>query len=412
MRFANEPVIVGIARTPIGSFLGTLSSEPAPTLAGVAIRHALADAKVDPSVVTSLFVGHVLSAGCGQHPARQAARAASLPDSTAVLSVNKVCASGLSAISIAATQVAAGETGIIVAAGMENMSLAPHLASLRSPTKFGPATFLDSLSHDGLRDADSGVSMGDIASSSAASLGVSRADQDEFALRSYRRAIRAFDAEEMPQVKPYSVSRPRQEDALLSRDEDLLSFRPEKFSKLRPSFGGPDGTITPANASSINDGAAAVVVCARATAERLGLTIRARILSDAHSGGPADHFPTAPVAAIREALDAASQVPGVPSGRMQPQDLDCIEINEAFSSQVLSCLRILGVPDDSPSVNPRGGAVAMGHPLGCSGARVVVDLVNNLERTGGSEMEGEPAIGVAAVCNGGGGASALVLQLC
>ncbi|HVC94589.1 MAG TPA: acetyl-CoA C-acetyltransferase [Pirellulales bacterium] len=385
--------ILGGCRTPIGKFLGGLAVLPAPRLGALAVAEALRRTGTAPEEVDEVIMGNILSAGLGQAPARQAALGAGLPASVAALTVNKMCGSGLKAVMLADQAIRCGDARVIVAGGMESMSRAPHLLmGTREGWKFGPQTVLDSMLHDGLWCAFENVAMGAEADYIAASRGVSRADQDAFSAESHRRASAAiaagrFDAEIVPVVIPS-----RKGDMLMDRDDGP---RPdstvERLAALNPAF-DPAGTVTAGNASQLSDGAAAVVVVDERTARQGHSPLTARIVAAATSGVAPKEIFIAPVSAIRQALAKA---------HLTLADIDLVELNEAFAAQCLACLRPLEL--DSAKVNVNGGAVALGHPIGASGCRVLVTLLHalaarNLRR------------GLAALCLGGGNAVAMIVE--
>ncbi|WP_291297566.1 acetyl-CoA C-acyltransferase [Elioraea sp.] len=387
-------VILGAARTPIGGLLGELSPLAAPKLGGHAIAAALSRARVQADQVTGVTMGNVLSAGIGQAPARQAAFAAGLGEAVPCTTLNKMCGSGMQAVMNAAQALAAGDDGILVAGGMESMSNAPYLLpKARGGMKFGHGQVLDHMALDGLEDAYApGRLMGTFAEDTAASLGISRADQDAFATRSLERALAAGGNGALAdEIAPISVPG-RKGDILVSLDEQPRRADPAKIPTLRAAF-RDGGTVTAANSSSISDGAAALVLAREEDAEARGLRPLARIIAMAtHAQAPA-WFTTAPVEAIRKVLDRAGWT---------IDDVDLFEINEAFAVVVLAAERALGLPPEK--VNIRGGACAVGHPIGASGARILVTLLAALRREGLKR-------GVAAVCIGGGEATAVAVEL-
>ena len=385
-------MIVSAVRTPIGSFMGSLSNIPAPDLGAVAIRGALARIGLDPSLVEEVLMGHVVQAGAGQAPARQAAIRAGIPDTVPCTTVNKVCASGMKAVMMASQAIALGDREIMVAGGMENMSLIPHYLHLRSGQKFGPATLEDGMQKDGLVDAYDQQAMGVCADDCAREYQFSREDQDAFAIQSYERSAAAWkNGHFNEEVVPVEVPQRRGEPLVVREDEEYRNVIMEKIPQLRPAF-TKDGTVTAANASTINDGAAALVLMSAERAEKLGLRPLARIRSQADAAQEPKWFTTAPAKALPIALGKA----GVSLG-----DIDYFEFNEAFSVVGLANIKLLGLTDKN--VNVHGGAVSLGHPLGCSGARILVTLVHVLRQHNGK-------LGAAAICNGGGGASAMVIE--
>ena len=388
----KEVVIVSAARTPIGSFMGSLSTIPATKLGAVAIRGALDKINLDPSLVEEVLMGNVVQAGNGQAPARQAALGAGIPHSVPCTTVNKVCASGMKAVMQAAQAISLGDASVVVAGGMENMSLIPHYVHMRNGQKFGPATLEDGMQKDGLVDAYDHNAMGVSADLCATQNNISREEQDAFAIKSYERSRKAWETRKFEnEVIPVEVPQRRGEPVIFKEDEEYKNIKMEKVASLRPAF-SKDGTVTAANASTINDGAAAIILMSREKAEELGLEILASIKGFADAAGEPKWFTTAPAKALPKALDKAG---------MKLADVDFFEFNEAFSVVGLVNMKLLGLDDSK--VNLNGGAVSLGHPLGCSGARIIITLLNVLEQNGGK-------IGAGAVCNGGGGASAMVIE--
>ena len=391
----REPVIVGGARTPIGRLLGSLAGFSGADLGGIAIKAALERSGVPADQVDYVIMGQVLQAGAGQIPARQAAVAAGLPMSVPALTVNKVCLSGLDAINLAGQLIRLGEVDVVVAGGMESMTQAPHLLpKSRSGYKFGPVEVVDSMAVDGLTDAYDHVSMGESTERLGAGLGISRAEQDEFAALSHQRAAAAVKngvlAEEIVGV---AVPRRGGEPLLFDEDEGIRpETTAESLGRLRPAF-TPDGTITAGSASQISDGAAAVVVMARETAEVLGAQVLAEVGAAGVVAGPDNSLHSQPSNAIRRALA---------KGGLTVADLDLIEINEAFAMVAIQSMRDLGVSQDRVNVN--GGAIALGHPIGASGARIALHLAYELRRRGGG-------VGAAGLCGGGGQGEALLLRV-
>ncbi|TCK69453.1 acetyl-CoA C-acetyltransferase [Winogradskyella wandonensis] len=389
---SKEVVIVSAARTPIGSFMGALSTVPAPKLGAVAIKGALDKISLKPEMVQEVLMGNVVQAGTGQAPARQAAIYAGIPDTVPCTTVNKVCASGMKAIMQAAQSIQLGDAEIIVAGGMENMSLIPHYFHARTATKFGPASLEDGMQKDGLVDAYDKNAMGVCADACAEEYKFSREDQDAFAIQSYNRSKSAWDSGKFDnEVVSVEVPQRRGDAIIVNKDEEYLNVKMEKIPALRPAF-TQDGTVTAANASTINDGAAAMVLMSKDKALELGLKPLATIKSYADAAQEPKWFTTAPAKALPKALAKAN---------LQLSDIDYFEFNEAFSVVGLANMKILGLNDKNVNVN--GGAVSLGHPLGCSGARILVTLLNVLEQN-------DAKYGAAAICNGGGGASALVLE--
>lgn len=388
----NKVVIVSAVRTPIGSFMGSLSSVPAPKLGSIAIKGALEKINLKPEQVEEVLMGNVVQAGTGQAPARQAAIYAGIPNTVPCTTINKVCASGMKAIMQAAQSIALGENSIVVAGGMENMSLIPHYAYMRNGLKFGPGTFVDGMQKDGLVDAYDQNAMGVCADACAAEHNFSREEQDAYAIQSYNRSAEAWKAGKFAnEVVPVEVPQRRGEPIIVSEDEEYVNVKMEKIPALRPAF-TKDGTVTAANASTINDGAAAVVLMSADKASELNLTPLATIKGYADAAHEPEWFTTAPAKALPKALDRAGVL---------MEDIDFFELNEAFSIVGLANMKLLGLQDSNVNVN--GGAVSLGHPLGCSGARITITLLNVLEQNNAK-------LGAAAICNGGGGASAIVLE--
>src|SRR5580693_5915604 len=391
----RQPVIVGGARTPVGRLVGSLASKSASDLGGVAIAGALQRAGIAPDRVQYVIMGQVLQAGAGQITARQAAVAAGIAMDVPALTVNKVCLSGLDAIALASQLIRLGEYDVIVAGGMESMTQAPHLLkNSRAGYKYGPVTVEDSMALDGLTDAFDHLSMGESTENSGRKLGITREEQDEFAAASHQRAAAAaknglFAAE----IVPVPVQQRGGEALTVTQDEGI---RPgttvETLARLKPAF-GPDGTITAGTASQISDGAAAVVVMSAEAAERAGADVLAEIGAHGNVAGPDNSLHSQPSHAIRQALAKAG---------LDIQDLDLIEINEAFAAVAIQSMRDLGITNDIVNVN--GGAIALGHPIGASGARIALHLANELRRRGGG-------LGAAGLCGGGGQGSALLLRV-
>jgi len=388
----KEVVIVAMARTPIGSFLGSLSTISAPKLGAIAIKGALDKINLNPQLVDEVVMGHVVQAGTGQAPARQAAIFAGLPDTVPCTTINKVCASGMKSVMQAAQSIALGDTEIVVAGGMENMSQIPHYFQARVATKFGPASLIDGMQKDGLVDVYDQHAMGVCADACAREYAFSREDQDAFAIQSYTRSAKAWDAGKFDnEVVPVEVPQRRGEPKVVSKDEEYSNVKLEKIPQLRAAF-SKEGTVTAANASTINDGAAAMVLMSKDKAEELGLQPLATIKSYADAAHEPKWFTTAPAKALPKALDKAN---------LSLKDVDFFEFNEAFSVVGLANMKLLGLTDSNVNIN--GGAVSLGHPLGCSGARIIITLLSVLEQQ-------NARIGAAAICNGGGGASAIVVE--
>lgn len=388
----KDVVIVSAVRTPIGSFMGKLSSVPAVQLGATAIKGALKKIDLKPELVQEVLMGNVVQAGNGQAPARQAAIFAGIPDTVPCTTVNKVCASGMKTVMQAAQSIAIGHNDIVVAGGMENMSQIPHYVHMRNGKKFGPATLEDGMQKDGLVDVYEQNAMGVCADACAEKYEFSREDQDAFAIESYNRSAAAWEAGKFnDEVVPVEVPQRRGEPLVISEDEEFRNVRMEKIPQLRPAF-SKDGTVTAANASTINDGAAALVLMSAGKAAELGLTPLARIRSYADAAQEPKWFTTAPAKALPLALDRAG---------VTKDDIDYFEFNEAFSVVGLANTKIMGL--DKDKVNVHGGAVSLGHPLGCSGARIIVTLLHVLKHR-------DAKLGAAAICNGGGGASAIVVE--
>jgi len=395
MSDSRQPVIAGAARTPVGRLLGALASKSASELGGVAIAAALNRAGVTPDQVQYVIMGQVLQAGAGQITARQAAVAAGIPMTVPALTVNKVCLSGLDAIALASQLIRLGEHDVVVAGGMESMTRAPHLLlNSRAGYKYGPVTVEDSMALDGLTDAFDHLSMGESTERSGRKLGITRQEQDEFAVLSHQRAAEAtknglFAAE----IAAVPVPHKGGEQLTVTEDEGI---RPgttvEMLARLKPAF-GPDGTITAGTSSQISDGAAAVVVMSAEAAERAGLSALAEIGAHGNVAGPDNSLHSQPSRAVKQALLKAG---------LGVSDLDLIEINEAFAAVAIQSMRDLGVGPDVVNVN--GGAIAIGHPIGASGARLAVHLCYELGRRGGG-------LGAAALCGGGGQGEALLLRV-
>ncbi|REE08176.1 acetyl-CoA C-acyltransferase [Winogradskyella pacifica] len=388
----KDVVIVSAVRTPIGSFLGGLSTVPAPRLGAAAIKGALDKINLKPELVDEVIMGNVVQAGSGQAPARQAAIYAGLPNTVPCTTINKVCASGMKAVMQAAQAIQLGDANIVVAGGMENMSLIPHYYHARSATKFGPATLEDGMQKDGLVDAYDNNAMGVCADACATEYDFSREDQDAYAVQSYNRSKAAWENGKFnDEVISIEVPQRRGEPVIVDKDEEYTNVRMDKIPALRPAF-TKDGTVTAANASTINDGAAALVLMSREKAEELGLKPIATIKGYADAAHEPEWFTTAPSKALPKALAKAN---------VELDAIDFFEFNEAFSIVGLANMKILGLTDKNVNVN--GGAVSLGHPLGCSGARILVTLINVLHQN-------DAKLGAAAICNGGGGASAMVLE--
>jgi acetyl-CoA C-acetyltransferase len=389
---STKVVIVSAVRTPIGSFMGALSSVPATQLGATAIKGALNKINLDFNLVDEVIMGNVVQAGNGQAPARQAAIAAGLSNNVTCTTINKVCASGMKAVMQGAQAIIAGDAEVVVAGGMENMSLIPHYVHMRNGVKFGPTTLVDGMQRDGLVDAYDNQAMGTCADLCATEYEISREEQDNFAIQSYERSAKAWEAGNFDsEIVPVEVPQRRGDALIVSKDEEYTNVKIEKIPSLKPVF-SKEGSVTAANASTINDGAAALVLMSEEKAKSLGLTPLVYIKSYADAAQEPKWFTTSPSKALPKALDKAG---------ISISDVDYFEFNEAFAVVGLANAKILGLNEDKINVN--GGAVSLGHPLGCSGARIIVTLINVLSQNNAK-------IGAAAICNGGGGASAIVIE--
>ena len=389
----KEVFIVSAVRTPIGSFLGSLSSIPAPKLGATAIKGALEKINLDPKLVQEVYMGNVLQAGEGQAPARQAALFAGLSNETPSTTINKVCASGMKAVMMAAQSIKSGDQEIIVAGGMENMSQVPHYYNARTATKLGDVKMQDGMLVDGLTDVYNKVHMGVCAEKCAAEYQFSREDQDNFAIQSYKRSAEAWEAGKFKEeVGPVEIPQRKGEPIIFSEDEEYKSVNFDRIGTLPTVFQKENGTVTAANASTLNDGASALVLMSKEKMEELGLKPLAKIVSYADAAHEPEWFTTAPAKALPIAVKKAN---------LDISDIDFFEFNEAFSVVGLANNKILGLDDSKVNVN--GGAVSLGHPLGSSGSRIIVTLINVLKQNNAK-------YGAAAICNGGGGASAIVIE--
>jgi acetyl-CoA C-acetyltransferase len=385
--------ILSAVRTPMGSFMGAFSSVSATQLGATAIQGALQKAQLDPSLIDEVFMGNVLQAGVGQAPARQAALAAGLGKNVPCTTVNKVCASGMKSIMLGAQSILAGDNHIVVVGGMENMSQTPHYLEGRNGTKFGNISMLDGISKDGLLDVYSKVPMGNCAELCATKYEITRQDQDDFAIQSYQRAAAAWqDGRFADEVVGVSVPQRKGDPITVLEDEEFKNVFLDKIPSLRPAF-DKDGTITAANASTINDGASALILVSEEAVAKYNLKPIAKIVSYADAAQEPEWFTTAPSLAIPKALAKAG---------LTISDIDYWELNQAFAVVGLANIKILGL--DPSKVDVNGGAVALGHPLGNSGSRIIVTLLNVLKQNGAKR-------GAAGICNGGGGASAMVVEL-
>ena len=389
---SKEVYIISAVRTPMGAFMGGLSSISATQLGSTAIKGAVERAGILVDAIDEVFMGNVLQAGVGQAPARQAALGAGLNKNVACTTINKVCASGMKSIMLGAQTILAGDNHVVVVGGMENMSQTPHYVNGRNGTKFGNITMLDGITKDGLLDVYSKVPMGNCAELCAKEHNITREDQDNFAVDSYKKATEAWKSGKYSnEVVPVSVPQRKGDPILVSEDEEYKNVQLDKIPTLKPAF-DKEGTITAANASTLNDGASALVLASKEAVEKYGLKPIAKIVSYADAAQAPEWFTTAPSLAVPKALDKA----GLKIG-----DVDYWELNQAFSVVGLANMKILGLVASKVDVN--GGAVALGHPLGNSGSRVVVTLINVLKQNNAK-------IGGAAICNGGGGASALIIE--
>lgn len=389
----KEVFIVSAARTPMGSFLGSLSTVSAPQLGVAAVKGALEKINLDPKLVQEIYMGNVLQAGEGQAPARQVAIGAGLSNETPATTINKVCASGMKAVMMAAQAIKAGDQEIIVAGGMENMSKVPHYFAGRNSTKLGDVKMQDGMLIDGLTDCYNNVHMGTFAEKCAAEHGISREDQDNFATESYKRSAKAWEEGKFKEeVVPVSIPQRKGDPVVFAEDEEYKNVNFDRISSLPTVFQKENGTVTAANASTLNDGASALILMSGEKMEELGLKPLAKIISYADAAQEPEWFTTAPAKALPIALKKAN---------LEVSDVDYFEFNEAFSVVGLANNKILGL--DASKVNVNGGAVSLGHPLGSSGSRILVTLINVLKQNNGK-------YGAAAICNGGGGASAMVIE--
>ena len=388
----KKVVIVSAVRTPIGSFMGGLSSLTASQLGSFAIKGALDRINLDPNQVDEVYMGNVVQAGVGQAPARQAALGAGIPDTVPCTTVNKVCASGMKAVINAAQAIALGDASVVIAGGMESMSNIPHYMHMRKGVKFGPAAMEDGMQKDGLVDPFDKNAMGVLADNCATKYSFSREEQDAFAIESYRRSAKAWSEGKFSnEVIPVAVPQRRGDALIITEDEEFKNVKIDKIPALRAAF-SKEGTVTAANASTINDGAGALILMSEEKANSLGLTILVTIKGYADAAHEPQWFTTAPSKALPKALAKA--------GVTQDQ-IEYFELNEAFAVVGLANMKILGL--DSSTVNVNGGAVSLGHPLGVSGVRILITLLNVLQQN-------DAKLGAAAICNGGGGASAMVIE--
>ncbi len=389
---SKKVVIVAAVRTPIGSFMGSLSSLTASQLGSVAIKGAMEKINLNPTMVDEVFMGNVIQAGVGQAPARQAALGAGIPNTVPCTTVNKVCASGMKAVMHAAQTIALGDADVVVAGGMESMSNIPHYVRIRNGHKFGPKVMEDGMQKDGLVDAYDQNAMGVCADLCATEHNFSREEQDAFAIQSYKRSAKAWEEGKFAdEVVPVEVPQRRGEPVIIGEDEEYKNVRMEKIPSLRAVF-TKDGTATAANSSTINDGAGAMVLMSEDKAKEIGLAPLATIKSYADAAQEPQWFTTAPAKALPKALAKAN---------ITLDNVDYFEFNEAFSVVGLANMKLLGLNDSNVNIN--GGAVSLGHPLGCSGVRILITLLNVLKQN-------DAKIGAAVICNGGGGASAMVIE--
>lgn len=389
----KEVFIVSAVRTPMGSFLGSLSAVPATKLGAVAVKGALDKINLDPKLVQEIYMGNVLQAGEGQAPARQVALGAGLSNETPSTTVNKVCASGMKAVTMAAQAIKAGDADVIVAGGMENMSSVPHYYNARNATKLGDVKMQDGMVLDGLTDVYNKVHMGVCAEKCATDYSISREEQDNFAIESYTRAAKAWsEGKFADEVVPVEIPQRKGDPVIFAEDEEYKAVNFDRIPTLPTVFKKEEGTVTAANASTLNDGASALILVSKEKMEELGLKPLAKIVSYADAAQAPEDFTTAPSKALPIALKKAG---------LELTDIDFFEFNEAFSVVGLANNKILGL--DASKVNVNGGAVAIGHPLGSSGSRIIVTLINVLKQNNGK-------YGAAAICNGGGGASAIVIE--
>lgn len=389
----REVYIVSAVRTPMGSFNGTLSGIPAPKLGAVAIKGALDKIKLDGAEVQEVFMGNVLQANLGQAPARQAAIFAGLGNNIPCTTVNKVCSSGMKSVMLGVQSIMLGDNDVVVAGGMENMSQAPYyLDKARTGYKYGNGQIIDGLTKDGLIDVYHNYPMGNAAELCAKECNISREEQDEFAIESYKRSAKAWqEGKFADEIVPVEVPQRKGDPIIFAEDEEYKNVKFEKIPQLRPVF-QKDGTVTAANASTINDGASAIVLMSKEKMESLGLKPLAKVISYADAAQAPEWFTTAPSKALPRALDKAG---------IKAADLDAIELNEAFSVVGIANIKEMGL--DPAKTNINGGAVSLGHPLGNSGSRILVTLINVLKQNNGK-------YGGAGICNGGGGASAFVIE--
>ncbi len=388
----NPVVIVAATRTPIGSFMGSLSNIPAPQLGAIAIKGALEKINLNPELIEEVFMGNVLSAGLGQAPARQAALGAGISVATPCTTINKVCASGLKSVMLAAQSIQVGTNEIVVAGGMENMSLVPHYHWMRNGQKYGSVTLADGIQKDGLTDAYNQKAMGVCGDLCAEKYQITREQQDQYAIDSYQKAHQAWqNGNFRTEITPVPIPQRNEDPIYVTEDEEYKNIKADKVAGLKPAF-TPEGTVTAANASKLSDGAAALILMSEKKAQELGLQPLAYINSYADAAQEPEWFTTTPALAVQKALQQTNLI---------LDEIDYFEFNEAFSVVSLANAQILGIPQNK--LNIYGGAVSLGHPLGCSGARILVTLLNVLQQN-------QAKYGIASICNGGGGASAMIIE--
>ncbi|MPS72762.1 MAG: acetyl-CoA C-acyltransferase [Chryseobacterium sp.] len=389
----KEVFIVSAVRTPMGSFMGSLSTVPATQLGITAVKGALDKINLDPTLVQEIYMGNVLQANEGQAPARQVALGTGLSNGTPSTTINKVCASGMKAVTMAAQAIKAGDVDVIVAGGMENMSMVPHYLDGRNGVKLGDIKMQDGLLKDGLTDVYNKVHMGVCAELCAKENNITREEQDAFAIQSYKRSAAAWEAGKFAdEVVPVTIPQRKGESIIFSEDEEYKAVKFDKIPTLPTVFQKENGTVTAANASTLNDGASALILMSKEKVDELGIKPLAKIISYADAAVEPERFTTAPSKALPIALEKAG---------LTKDDIDFFEFNEAFSVVGLANNKILGL--DSAKVNVNGGAVSIGHPLGSSGSRIIVTLINVLKQNNAK-------LGAAAICNGGGGATAIVIE--
>lgn len=387
-----EVVIVSAVRTPIGSFLGNFANIPATKLGAIAIEGALKKINLSSSLVDEVFMGNVLQANLGQAPAKQAALLAGISENTPCTTINKVCASGMKSVILAAQAIKCGDAEIVIAGGMENMSLTPHYLEGRKLVKFGNINVVDGLLKDGLTNVYDQNHMGICADKCASKYDISREEQDEFAKNSYLKSQQAIkEGKFIEEIIPVSIPQKNKENLIISEDEEPSKITFDKVDKLRPAF-SKEGTVTAANASTLNDGAAAILLMSSEKAKELNLTPLATIKSYADASQAPEWFTTTPAKAINNALEKTN---------ISIKDIEYFELNEAFSVVGIANCKLLNIPLNKTNIN--GGVVSLGHPLGCSGARIIVTLINVLKQQ-------KAKIGAAGICNGGGGASAIIIE--